>query len=61
MSAALETFPRYEHYVTVLVVQTPWSLVVRNTFIPTFRLNSDYVAVQSRWSSRRGQIMRAIC
>ena len=56
--AALETFSRYEHYVTLLkwssvfllayvvtalVVHTPWGLVVRNTFIPTFRLSTDYV------------------
>jgi NRAMP (natural resistance-associated macrophage protein)-like metal ion transporter len=56
--AALETFSRYERYVsllkwssgfllayvaTALVVHTPWGLVARNTFIPTFRLDSDYV------------------
>jgi len=56
--AALETFSRYEHYVvllkwsstfllayvaTALVVDTPWGLVARDTFIPTFRLDTDYV------------------
>jgi Mn2+/Fe2+ NRAMP family transporter len=56
--AALETFSRYERYVvllkwssgfllayvlTALVVDTPWSLVARDTFIPTFNLNTDYV------------------
>jgi NRAMP (natural resistance-associated macrophage protein)-like metal ion transporter len=56
--AALETFSRYERYVvllkwssafllayvaTALVVDTPWGLVARNTFIPTFRLDTDYV------------------
>jgi NRAMP (natural resistance-associated macrophage protein)-like metal ion transporter len=56
--AALETFSRYERYVvllkwssafllayvaTALVVDTPWGLVARDTFIPTFRLNTDYV------------------
>jgi Mn2+/Fe2+ NRAMP family transporter len=55
---ALETFSRYEHYVvllkwssafllayvaTALVVDTPWGLVARDTFIPTFRLDTDYV------------------
>ena len=56
--AALETFSRYERYVvllkwssvfllayvaTALVVHTPWGLVARDTFIPTFRLDADYV------------------
>ena len=56
--AALETFSRYERYVallkwssgfllayvlTALVVDTPWGQVARNTFIPTFNLNTDYV------------------
>ncbi|HEY1412619.1 MAG TPA: divalent metal cation transporter, partial [Rhodopila sp.] len=56
--AALETFSRYERYVvllkwssvfllayvaTALVVDTPWALVARDTFIPTFRINTDYV------------------
>jgi NRAMP (natural resistance-associated macrophage protein)-like metal ion transporter len=56
--AALETFSRYERYVvllkwssafllayvaTALVVDTPWGLVARNTFIPTLRLDTDYV------------------
>jgi NRAMP (natural resistance-associated macrophage protein)-like metal ion transporter len=56
--AALETFSRYERYVvllkwssafllayvaTALVVDTPWGLVARDTFIPTFRLDTDYV------------------
>ena len=56
--AALETFSRYERYVvllkwssafllayvaTALVVDTPWGLVARYTFIPTFRLDTDYV------------------
>jgi Mn2+/Fe2+ NRAMP family transporter len=56
--AALETFSRYERYVvllkwssvfllayvaTALVVDTPWGLVARNTFIPTFSMNTDYV------------------
>src|ERR1700733_12120163 len=56
--AALETFSRYEHYVvllkwssgfllayvaTALVVDTPWGLVARDTLIPTFRLDNDYV------------------
>ena len=56
--AGLETFSRYEHYVvflkwssafllayvaTALVVDTPWGLVARDTFIPTFNLNADYV------------------
>jgi NRAMP (natural resistance-associated macrophage protein)-like metal ion transporter len=56
--AALETFSRYERYVvllkwssvfllayvaTALVVDTPWALVARNTFLPTFRMNTDYV------------------
>jgi NRAMP (natural resistance-associated macrophage protein)-like metal ion transporter len=55
---ALETFSRYERYViflkwssafllayvaTALVVHTPWGLVARNTFIPTFRLDTAYV------------------
>jgi NRAMP (natural resistance-associated macrophage protein)-like metal ion transporter len=55
--AALETFSRYERYVvflkwssafllayvaTALVVDTPWGLVARDTFIPTFRLDTDY-------------------
>jgi Mn2+/Fe2+ NRAMP family transporter len=54
----LETFSRYERYVvllkwssafllayvaTALVVHTPWGLVARDTFIPTFRLDTDYV------------------
>jgi NRAMP (natural resistance-associated macrophage protein)-like metal ion transporter len=54
----LETFSRYERYVmllkwssvfllsyvaTALVVHTPWGEVVRYTFIPTFRLDTDYV------------------
>jgi Mn2+/Fe2+ NRAMP family transporter len=56
--AALETFSRYERYVlllkwssvfllayvaTALVVDTPWALVAQDTFIPTFRMNTDYV------------------
>ncbi len=56
--AALETFSRYERYVvllkwssafllayvaTALVVDTPWGLVARDTFIPTFRTDTDYV------------------
>ncbi len=56
--AALETFSRYERYVvllkwssafllayvaTALVVDTPWGLVARNTFVPTLRLDTDYV------------------
>ena len=56
--AALETFSRYERYVialkwssvfllayiaTALVVKTPWSLVARDTFIPTIRLDTDYI------------------
>jgi NRAMP (natural resistance-associated macrophage protein)-like metal ion transporter len=56
--AALETFSRYERYVvllkwssvfllayvaTALAVQTPWGLVARDTLIPTFRLDTDYV------------------
>ncbi|HEX3574175.1 MAG TPA: divalent metal cation transporter [Rhodopila sp.] len=56
--AALETFSRYERYVvllkwssvfllayvaTALVVDTPWALVARDTFLPTFRMNTDYV------------------
>ncbi|MEA2744713.1 MAG: hypothetical protein QOG25_3084 [Acetobacteraceae bacterium] len=56
--ALLETFSRYERYVvllkwssvfllayvaTALVVDTPWGLVARDTFIPTFRLDTDYV------------------
>ena len=56
--AALETFSRYERYVvllkwssiflltyvaTALVVDTPWGLVARDTFIPTFTLSKDYV------------------
>jgi NRAMP (natural resistance-associated macrophage protein)-like metal ion transporter len=56
--AALETFSRYERYVvflkwssafllayvaTALVVDTPWGLVARDTFIPTFSLKTDYV------------------
>ena len=55
---ALETFSRYERYVvllkwssvfllayvaTALVVDTPWELVARDTFIPTFKLDKDYV------------------
>jgi NRAMP (natural resistance-associated macrophage protein)-like metal ion transporter len=55
---ALETFSRYERYVvllkwssifllayvlTALVVDTPWGLVARDTFIPTFRLDTGYV------------------
>jgi NRAMP (natural resistance-associated macrophage protein)-like metal ion transporter len=56
--AALETFSRYERYVvllkwssvfllayvaTALVVDTPWGLVARDTFIPTFRLDTGYI------------------
>jgi NRAMP (natural resistance-associated macrophage protein)-like metal ion transporter len=56
--AALETFLRYERYVvllkwasvfllayvaTALVVHVPWGQVALNTFIPTFRLDTDYV------------------
>ena len=56
--AGLETFSRYERYVvllkwssvfllayvaTALVVDTPWGLVARDTFIPTVRLDTDYV------------------
>jgi Mn2+/Fe2+ NRAMP family transporter len=56
--AVLETFSRYERYVTLLkwssvflltyvaaalVVDTPWLDVARHTFIPTFRLDKDYV------------------
>jgi NRAMP (natural resistance-associated macrophage protein)-like metal ion transporter len=56
--ALLETFSRYERYVvflkwssafllsyvaTALVVRTPWGLVAHDTFIPTFRLDTDYV------------------
>lgn len=56
--AALETFSKYERYVvllkwsstfllayvvTALVVHTPWGLVARDTFIPTFNLHTDYV------------------
>jgi Mn2+/Fe2+ NRAMP family transporter len=55
---ALETFSRYERYVvllkwssafllayvaTALVVDTPWGQVARDTLIPTFSLNTDYV------------------
>ncbi len=55
---ALETFSRYERYVvflkwssgfllayvlTALVVDTPWGLVARDTLIPTFSMNTDYV------------------
>jgi NRAMP (natural resistance-associated macrophage protein)-like metal ion transporter len=56
--ALLETFSRYDRYVvllkwssifllayvgTALVVNTPWGLVARDTLIPTFRLDTDYV------------------
>jgi NRAMP (natural resistance-associated macrophage protein)-like metal ion transporter len=56
--AALETFSRYERYVTLLkwsssfllayvatafAVDTPWGLVARDTFIPTFSFAQDYV------------------
>ena len=56
--AALETFSRYERYVvllkwssafllayvaTALAVDTPWGQVARDTFIPTFRLDTSYV------------------
>jgi NRAMP (natural resistance-associated macrophage protein)-like metal ion transporter len=56
--AALETFSRYEHYIvflkwssafllayvaTALVVDTPWGLVARDIFVPTFRLDTSYV------------------
>jgi len=56
--ALLETFSRYERYVvllkwssafllsyvaTALVVDVPWGLVARDTFIPTFRLDTSYV------------------
>jgi NRAMP (natural resistance-associated macrophage protein)-like metal ion transporter len=56
--AALETFSRYERYVvllkwssvfllsyvaTALVVDTPWGQVARDTFIPTLRLDTNYV------------------
>ncbi len=55
---ALETFSRYGRYVvflkwssgfllayvlTALVVDTPWGLVARDTLIPTFSMNTDYV------------------
>jgi Mn2+/Fe2+ NRAMP family transporter len=58
--ALLETFSRYERYVvflkwssvfllayvaTALVVDTPWGMVARDTFIPTFRLDTGYVVV----------------
>jgi NRAMP (natural resistance-associated macrophage protein)-like metal ion transporter len=54
----LETFSRYERYVmvlkwssifllayvlTALVVDVPWGQVARDTFIPTFRMDADYV------------------
>jgi Mn2+/Fe2+ NRAMP family transporter len=56
--AVLETFSRYDRYVvllkwcsvfllsyvaTALVVHVPWGAVALNTFIPTFRLDTDYV------------------
>jgi Mn2+/Fe2+ NRAMP family transporter len=56
--ALLETFSRYERYVvflkwssafllsyvaTALAVDTPWRLVALNTFIPTLRLDTDYI------------------
>jgi NRAMP (natural resistance-associated macrophage protein)-like metal ion transporter len=56
--AALETFSRYERYVVLLkwssifllayvaaalVVDTPWARVAADTFIPTFRLDTNYV------------------
>ena len=56
--ALLETFSRYERYVvllkwssifllayvaTALAVDVSWGQVARDTFIPTFRLNTDYV------------------
>ena len=56
--AALETFSRYERYVVLLkwssgfllayvaaalIVDVPWGLAARDTFIPTVRLDADYV------------------
>jgi Mn2+/Fe2+ NRAMP family transporter len=56
--AALETFSRYERYVvllkwssvfllayvaTALVVHVPWGRVALDTFVPTFRVSTDYV------------------
>jgi NRAMP (natural resistance-associated macrophage protein)-like metal ion transporter len=56
--AALEIFSRYDHYVvllkwssvfllsyvaTALVVQVPWGQVALHTFIPTFRLDTNYI------------------
>jgi Mn2+/Fe2+ NRAMP family transporter len=56
--ALLETFSRYDRYVsflkwssafllayvaTALVVGTPWGLVARETFIPSFRFDTSYV------------------
>ncbi|HVY15797.1 MAG TPA: divalent metal cation transporter [Rhodopila sp.] len=56
--AALETFSRYERYVTLLkwcstfllayvatafAVDTPWGQVAHNTFIPNFSFGQDYV------------------
>lgn len=56
--AALETFSRYDRYVallkyssavllayvaTALVADTPWRLVARDTLIPTFHFDTDYV------------------
>lgn len=56
----LETFSRYERYisllkwssvfllayvVTALAVDTPWGLVARDTFIPTLRFDKDYIVV----------------
>jgi NRAMP (natural resistance-associated macrophage protein)-like metal ion transporter len=56
--ALLETFSRYERYAvllkwssvfllayvaTALVVDTPWGMVARDTFIPTLHLDRDYI------------------
>jgi Mn2+/Fe2+ NRAMP family transporter len=56
--AALEIFSRYDRYVvllkwssvfllsyvaTALVVQVPWGQVALHTFIPTFRLDTEYI------------------
>jgi NRAMP (natural resistance-associated macrophage protein)-like metal ion transporter len=56
--AALETFSRYEHYVTFLkwssivllayvatafAVDTPWLQVAHDTFVPTFSFKTDYI------------------
>jgi Mn2+/Fe2+ NRAMP family transporter len=33
----------HAYVATALVAHTPWALVARDTLVPTFRLDTDYV------------------